>query len=358
MINYQVLFLFFIFHKSCERIWYKKYICYCFMKGFILLLICIFFPLYTVSASDKIQLSVDRTQWVVGERFFIEISLSWVQAGEIELPGIENFDIISQSQSSSFQSINGKQSQSSSYQIILQAYTEGNFTLGPVRISDTNTEIIDDETYTLQIGTMVSQNIHTAQIPNTKKQQNTDIPQSSMQQEKLWDTLLRPLRLERFPLIVSIAWVFVFLSGFYTLLYLYFVQKKDVLDTSLKNKKIMLYQKTEEEEYIRLIQELEKKIPQYSKKEFYARLHHILRNYFHHLGLMHAKTSSLKELQQEELWAYPELFDIFRRTYTNEYSKIAWWSSYREEAQKYIEELISYLSSVSLSQKTHHKKDT
>jgi hypothetical protein len=102
-----------------------------------ILLILIFIG-YTAMA-DKIQFTMEGPDVVaMGEQFRLSFTLN-ENGSDLQLPDLSNFDVLmgpSTSQSSSFQMINGKttQSVSFSYTFVLRAKKEGKFTIRPASI--------------------------------------------------------------------------------------------------------------------------------------------------------------------------------------------------------------------------------
>lgn len=90
--------------------------------------------------ADEVRFTMSAPEIVtVGEQFSLTLSLN-AKGEDLRMPELANFDILmgpSVSSSRSFQSINGKMTQSVnySYTYILQASQEGNYTLSPATIS-------------------------------------------------------------------------------------------------------------------------------------------------------------------------------------------------------------------------------
>ncbi len=96
--------------------------------------------LYAVSFAESTQFTMSAPNVVrVGEQFRLSFNLNEQGGSDLQLPDLSNFEILmgpSTSQSSSFQMINGRttQSVSISYMYVLRAKAEGTFTIRPASI--------------------------------------------------------------------------------------------------------------------------------------------------------------------------------------------------------------------------------
>lgn len=110
------------------------------MKNFVrlLLIIGIFIPSILVAQDVTLKVSTKK-QVVVGEKFQVVFELN-ADGSNFKAPSFEDFNVVGgpfTSSSSSFQVINGSMSQShtNTYTMALQAYKEGEFTIGSASVT-------------------------------------------------------------------------------------------------------------------------------------------------------------------------------------------------------------------------------
>ena len=94
----------------------------------ILIIAVIIFMIPTIVLAAQIDLSVDKTSLSTDETTQINVSVNGsVDGGQIGIVGLENFDIVGQQSSQSFQMINGKTTQIQKKEIIVKPKQSGSF---------------------------------------------------------------------------------------------------------------------------------------------------------------------------------------------------------------------------------------
>ena len=146
-------------------------------------ILLIFLLVGYVAMADNVRFTMEAPEAVaVGDQFRLSFTLNET-GSELQLPDLSNFDLLmgpSTSQSSSFQIINGKTSQSTSfsYMFVLRAKKEGKFSIRPASIK------VDGKTYesnSLEIQVVKGQ--PQQQQPQQQSQQPSAAQQGAQAQE-------------------------------------------------------------------------------------------------------------------------------------------------------------------------------
>ncbi len=128
-------------------------------KSFIYFVLCLYTSI--LFAQDKqVRLSVydlqknPVNQVEVGVPFFLEIATSQFQQAQTpqDLPEFENFVVTPYNTQQSFVSVNGKQSNQTTFSYIVTPEKKGSFTLGPITIHDNNKDSITSNKLNIIVG--------------------------------------------------------------------------------------------------------------------------------------------------------------------------------------------------------------
>lgn len=152
------------------------------MNSRYLYILLIFFVSQMAFAQVTFKTSVSKTQLGLNERLRIEFSINKQGADDFTPPNFNNFKVLAgPSQSSSFSSINGKNSYKLTYSYVIQPTSKGTFTIPSASITYDG-EVIKTNTVRIQVldaidipkdpddpRYLASQNIHlVAEISNSK----------------------------------------------------------------------------------------------------------------------------------------------------------------------------------------------
>ena len=138
--------------------------------------------------ADNIRFTMEAPEAVsVGDQFRLSFTLN-ERGADLQLPDLSNFDLLmgpSTSQSSSFQMINGKTTQSTSfsYIFVLRAKTEGKFTIRPASIK------VDGKTYesnSLEIQVVKGQPQQQQQGAQSGNQAEESVPTGNISKDNLF----------------------------------------------------------------------------------------------------------------------------------------------------------------------------
>ena len=139
------------------------------------------------AGADNVKFTMTGPNVVsAGEQFRLSFTLN-ERGSDLHLPDISNFDVLmgpSTSQSSSFQSINGKTTQSVnfSYIFILRAKEEGNFTIRPASIK-VDGKVYESNELSIQV---VKGQAGQSSSGNQQQQQQSSTPTSNISKEDLF----------------------------------------------------------------------------------------------------------------------------------------------------------------------------
>lgn len=276
-----------------------------------------------VFASEDIIISVSNSQVQTGDIFELNIEIDTsaitLDAVQFDVPWIEEFEIFSQSQSQEYQNINGEIQSLITYRIGLSTNTQGEYSLGPIRIITPEVEVSDDEVVSVRVSDVVS-------IPWTQID-DSDVEESGIK----W------LRIPKFSF-WGILWILiVFFTIFYICLSTLFSHKpkeikKKILVESLGD----IY--TPHKKYFN---KLEKQVGDISSPVFFRKYNIGLRNILVSQWYVSAETDTLKELSSKHGIQENDTFVILKKSYKYEYSD----SVISESTQhKYIEDIFKTIS--------------
>ena len=272
-----------------------------------MLLFFIFWSKFVFAWGD-INVEISQSELLLGESLKLQIQLdtTTIQDWDISigLEWIENFQIFSQSQGYNFESINGQAQSRLVYTLDLRAIQAGAFTLGPVKILGLEEEIIDDETFEIQV--------HDSLIPSKQEEEKEDMnTQDTSDIEQL-----KPDRSEKFPLIWFIGIVGICITLFYMFLqYALFPKNTKNNEHNLEKETISF-----DEEMIESFQKLEKKLGEISSQKFFRKYNILLRKMLLHYGVSDALTATLSEIKKHPDISDNAIFEVFKKSYNHEYS--------------------------------------
>lgn len=269
--------------------------------------ILILFFVSSLYADESISLSVANNNIELYESFELRLSVEWDISWEIEVPWIENFEVVSQERRSEFRNIQGTSLQKQYYTLVLRATKVWNYTLWPIEIMWENTSLIDDEIETIQVQDSFS-------LQRNKNWSSIEKNQES--EEKIEMEELKGLREKGFPFLLVFSVLVVFFIIFFFLLALIF-KKKEKIPAQIQTQKIIKDQQGLSEKYIEIFQKLWEQNLDLSTEEFFREFHSAIRNFLDESGYKGAKYASLQQLQK-----YPsKLISVMTETYNYEFSK-------------------------------------
>jgi len=304
------------------------------MKYIKTTLLLFLFPI-SVLANNQIDIETNRTNVQLWENFSLTLSLTNINPQEIgaefSIPGIENFEIFSQSISRNFQNINGVSENLIQLTIQLSTKNTGEFEIGPVELLWTQT-YSDDEIITVSVSSP-TWNIDTQSQQEIISQENWDITVNKLELNTNND--LRWLREVAFPLWVHGVFILFFLWCFYLLL-------KYVLSTEKQENQIIATQDSVHwnSEYVEYFRKLSTKIGVLTSEDFFHQYNTWIRNIFAELSDSDTQSATLNELQKNISINTDRKFLIFKRSYKHEYS---WIAVSLETQKKYIDDILKLL---------------
>jgi len=295
------------------------------MKHIILFFSLFFGWYFCVSASDFIDLQVDRTQISIEENILLEISVNAseinLQSVEFQIPGIENFDIFSRQQSERYQNINGEVSREILYTLSLTPVTEWVFSLWPIELVNTSEAFLDDEILSIQVS----------------QESQLVIPEDSLwEQVNSEESTIKWLRIPEISLLSLLFLCLLFFVSFYIVLNLVFSSKKQ--------KKVESLSKNREEDASEKIRKyflgLEKKIGTLSSKDFFRRYNVWLREILFEAWYSSSKTDTLKELSKHTGMKNQWVYNILKKSYIHEFDEK---NITQRTQQKFIDDILKIL---------------
>lgn len=295
------------------------------IKNICIFCVCFILPIH-LFASEDIQVFLSSEKVIAWEIVNLQIDIDVDSIdGEtsIDVPGIEAFQVFSQSQGQSYRSVNGETQGTLQYSVWLRALGEWNYSIGPVVVFSWTGSIVDDETLEIEVKAMKAPLVSEAF--------------SDWKEEVSETVALRWLRKPELSNIFFILLFVVFLCGFY-----YILQKS-------------LFQKTQKEALeapeiprvdshailLNYFKKLERKTGDSSSQDFFTQLNSWMRQIFFHEWWSYSTKATLKELKKDKRLVQHELFSIFERSYNHEFS---WKEIGTETRKKYVKDIISYLS--------------
>lgn len=144
---------------------------------FFLFFNCFFMPFALAENQSDLHLMIDKISGSTDDIFTLNISLeknsdkNYSSLENLELLGLENFQIRGQSSSTNVQILNGKMTSFAEKNIQLQAIKEGAFTLGPITIKSDSGEIMASESVQLTIVKSLMQKTKESLLEPLKKEE-------------------------------------------------------------------------------------------------------------------------------------------------------------------------------------------
>jgi len=281
------------------------------MKKIILLFLFFLLPAYG-NASTGVTLHVSNTQPGLWEVFEVQLSLSMDSTASlpgISMPGIEMFDIFSQTQWESVRQVQDQFERTSKLILQLRPTTVGDFTIGPVVV------VLDGQQY------------------NSESFAVTVWGRESLIQTGTWvsEQTIHGLKPPHFQVPYFLLFCLALIAIFYFLIHNVISTKKTQV-TSVKDSE------KQENTYIPDLKKLSKQIEDISKDEFFQRLHSIIRRY---IGNVYDVPFSEKYTFQEMkpyIAKDTELTTLFYNSYIHEFNeKNTTTTTKRKIIQDYID---------------------
>lgn len=269
------------------------------------------FPFFCF-AESSITLSMSSSQVELWEDVMLDVIITSTgsQIGDITIPGIEDFDIFSTSQSQRFQNINGEMQNEFLIQLQLTAKNLWEFQLWPVETQVWD-ETISSNTLTIQVWEQIlSPSLPSVQTTPSSPQEN--VQDATGETLEFRDELRTPEK--TFSMFAKIfffllwLWVFVFL--FFWVLRRYFSSENTQEESE------MSLQKTD---FRTLIEKYFSETRDAETHTFFRGLNLILRAYLEEHFIPWAKEKTLQELQKTEKIP-KEFLKVFEESYIGEYN--------------------------------------
>jgi uncharacterized membrane protein len=282
-----------------------------------------------LASAENLDVSISNQSAIIWEIFEINIELSDVQIGagniNFNIPGIENFDIFSQSQWSVNQIINGEVNSASTFTLSLMPKIPGEYNIWPISYKINGEEFTDEKIFSIEILSL--------------------IPKTSVPLDEPWvihknTQDIHPLRATTFPIIPLILVIVWFLGIFYILLM--YVRKQNNPSQVPQHILVEVWEvkkdyKISLEEYFTKLFHRQETI---HTQEFYRYYNAGLREILMHEWFPHAQKSTLKELDKNKKLHTCFAYKIMQETYFKEFKdseKNLW------EQEWYIKNILSYL---------------
>lgn len=308
------------------------------MNKFFIILLLFLSPL-TWFANKQIDIETSAIRVVVGEEFRVTIRLTDIvmdqSLWDILLPGIENFDVFSQSTSNTFQDINGQTQSMMQLTLQLRAREAGEFVLWPVEVL-ANQELKDNEKINIIVDRKSWSPIQTVTpgtTSNTQTLQN-NIVNEVMTQKDTW--VFSWLRTMKFPIWAHGGFLVFFIGAFYLLLSYVLQPDSNRYKSSDETQNIPESLHDSQDYFIKL----SSLIGEIESKDFFHRYNIGLRNIFWDILWFEVQSDTLTELSKHELLLSKQEFLLFKKSYKHEYS---WVSISQETQKKYIENILNIL---------------
>ncbi len=309
------------------------------IKSISLFFVFVLLWFWSVFANEDINLQISQSQLEVGDTFDVAIELknqlSQGQNLQISIAWIDNFDVLSQSQVSNTQSINGVTSSVLSFSMRLTAPVVWKFTIGPVTILKNWKEFQDDTVFPLEV---VEEWSLTPSNTPTQNPSSSDISTPSASETLSWSTDddIKDLRREGFPFMLLIFWLLFFIVLF-SLLIRYYITPKN---TSEKEVVFTAPTQSYYDKKLAQVEQLRWEKERVSQQDFFRKFNHIIRDIFSHEGFSIVESASLQELLQRENIQESELFDIYQKSYYKEFSQNEDMSTLQDS---FVNDLCHYL---------------
>jgi hypothetical protein len=280
----------------------------------------------SVFASDSIDVSISNSEVVLWDTLQYTIKLDmneseWEQIA-IEVPGIEYFQIFSQSRSYNYENINGVTNGVLQYTLDLIANNQGDFTLWPVKILSWSGEILDDKIIQILVSEVT-------QIPDTQKQ--------DLWEEQSESRELKPNRGVAFP-----WWgILCMLTLLFSIAYIIFQMLNKSWEEEKSWNKNIESQESETEKLKKYFNTLNSDIDNLESQIFFKKYNTWIRHTLMLFGIANAHKITLSELTAFDWINANEIYKIFKKSYKYEYSDK---SVSLETRKKYISDILSQLN--------------
>lgn len=322
------------------------------MRKIILFLITFFISFSTLFADTSVDISVNNSIINSWDIFEITLEITTDKESNIEIneiTWIENFDIISQNQSSQVQIINGVVNSIQWLKIWLRTTDSGEYLLWPAKIK------IDDEEF---ISNQLELTINDFTVPTLtekKSQENNNITENqdleqnitnedNSSSEKIEATEnssaennnnlevnnskildIHPVKkLDMSLKAFKYTWI-VYLGIFIIFIIIFYIFLMKILDnkkTSDNNKKLeadnIEKRKQEIKNIYNELLSLSDKAEDFSQEEYYAEMNNLFRRYFLYIWIYKADKKTLSELRKDNIDI--KILDIFSMSYLYEFS--------------------------------------
>lgn len=303
------------------------------MRFILKFLIIWWFLCSFVYASEYIDVWVSEENITMGERVQLNISVNaseiTLDAVQFEIPGIDSFDVFSQSQSESYSNINGEIQRSILYSLDIAPNTTGKFPLWPVILTTTSEVITDDAIITLQVWDVLS-NLKTITPPSNEGE--VVWIQDEQEPDIKW------LRIPELSPWIILVWFISFILLFYILLrsVLTLISKEETTPSSIPE----ISHSDVREQYRKYFIDLKKQVGSISSKDIFRRYNSGIRKILVWSWYSSAETDTLTQLLEKEgIWKQ-EIFQLFKKSYKYEYSD---GDVSSDTQKKYIDDILQSL---------------
>lgn len=304
-----------------------------FQKILILLCVsCIFFS-HVHADGEDISVNISNTWVELWESVHLDISLDpqilETSQIDIDIEGIENFEVFSQSRSENYSSVNGKVQSEMVLRLDIRPIIEWKHLLWPVTIISGNTTHLADETFFINVGQI--------QTIWSKSEKQVE-PEDTRAIEK---GFIHDLREIPFPWWGKLAVIGVFFSLFYLILFLFLSLKwKNTPSEKAVEVWSISSEQSRNEKIIAVLKKLKKSAKDMESSEFFRVYNVYLREIFFRIGVKNALSATLKELKKSETLEENLYFDLFKKSYKYEFSSK---NISIDTRKKYVDDLIDLL---------------
>lgn len=281
------------------------------MKSFFLFFL-LFWTFFGVTfADDTIQFEVSTQELELWDDIKMNIQFespeNTQEELQIDIPGLENFEVFSQGQSFSFESVNGEAQSMLQYTIVASAKTPGTFSLWPVVLGSGSGALTDDTVFDISVRGK-SQKMQTPwrNTPDTLSQK-----QKSETWEIFWPQKDRTL----------LFW-FLFFAFLALALPVFFLLKKYFAEQNIWEKppsEKLPQDEVPEISHRDFFQELLTKSDSLSHEVFFESFNGKLREIFGSILRAEVQFKTLWELETEKHLTSHPLFGIFQKSYMLQY---------------------------------------
>lgn len=272
--------------------------------SFILFLL----PTYAETWDEDIVLSTQELKVKVNDTFNINFSINLDSSNniwDITIEWIQKFSKLWESSSFRFESVNWINKWIYDKVIKLKPTQKWKFVVWPVIVNVWNKT---QKSNTIEIEVVWENNSN-----------NTVIVQDTNSKMEDINDIAWPKNTFNFSfLFIIVFFLILFFVWFFYLLRYYFSFR----ETEFKKEKISENENISKNNYfLNKLNSLQKKSDIYSKSEFFSLLNDLLREYLEHNGIVFARNMTLKELEQNKKNINPDLFEIIKDTYFEEFRK-------------------------------------